>query len=404
MELLKLLAVFAVIVIVLRLKKPLFMSMIAGTIAAAFLFSMDIRAFFSTLWKSSTSWNTISILLVFYLISFLQRMLEKRGSLDLAQQSLDRLFNNNRRITASLAPFFLGLLPSASVVLLCGDIVQRSVGDDLSTEEKAFVTSFYRHIPESFLPTFSAIILAISLTQGAVTIGSFILGMFPMVIALATLGYVFYLRRIPKDARASSSGDKLGNFLNLCKGIWPIALIIALILSLGIPVYAAAAISIVLFGVAGKFTIAELKPFLQSSFEKNLLISTFVIMLFKDVLSETGVISALPALFAKLPFPEFIIFALIFFFGTVISGSQAIAAIGIPLVYMSMPEAGLPMFILLMGTAFAANQLTPTHVCLPITAEYFHISLGALVRKSIPVVLSFCAILLGYYFLLVALL
>lgn len=403
MEIVKLLAVFAVIVLVLKLKKPLFVSIIAGTIAAALLFSMSIDTFFSTLFKAATSWNTVSILLVFYLITFLQRMLEKRGSLNLAQQSLDRLFHN-RRITASLAPFFLGLLPSASVVLICGEIVQRSVGEHLSTEEKAFITSHYRHIPESFLPTFSSVIIAINLTQGAVTIGSFMLGMIPMVIVLAALGYIFYLRKIPKEATTVSHDKKRNIYLDLGRGIWPIALIITLIIAFNIPVYIATAISILLFVFMGRFKISELKPFVKSAFERNLLVSTFVIMLFKDVLSATGVISTLPDLFSRLPLPQFLIFALIFFFGTVISGSQAIAIIGIPLVFLSIPNAGLPMFILLMGMAFAANQITPTHVCLPITAEYFHISFGALVKKSIPVVTAFCAQLVGYYFLLMILL
>jgi integral membrane protein (TIGR00529 family) len=400
MEVIKLLTVFSVLVIVLKLKKPLFVSIIAGIISAALLFHMSIKAFFLTLFNAAISWNTISILLVFYFITFLQRMLEKRGSLHLAQQSLDRLFNN-RRITASLAPLVLGLLPSASIVVICGEIVQRSVGDNLSTEEKAFVTSYYRHIPESVLPTFSSIIIAISLTQGAVTVGAFMVGMIPMVIALVMLGYVFYLRRIPKETMVPPSDNKWNDFLNLCKGCWPIALIIALILILNFPVYIAATISILLFIFTDHFKLSELKPFVKSAFEVNLLISTFFIMLFKDVLSATGVISTLPDLFSKLPLPEFLIFSLIFFFGTVIGGSQAIAVIGIPLVFTAIPDAGLPMFILLMGIAFAANQITPTHVCLPIAAEYFKISFGALVAESIPVVTSFCAILVAYYFLLI---
>lgn len=92
-------------------------------------------------------------------------MLEKRGSLNLDQESLNHLFNN-RRVTASLAPLFLGLLPSASIVVICGQIVDRTVGNDLTTEEKAFITTFYRHIPESFLPTSASVMIGITLTQG----------------------------------------------------------------------------------------------------------------------------------------------------------------------------------------------------------------------------------------------
>lgn len=399
MDILKMLLIFASIIIVLKLKKPLFLSIIAATVATALLFQLPVELFFFTLLKSAISWGTLSILLVFYLITFLQRMLEKRGSLNLAQLSLDRLFNN-RRITASLAPLFLGLLPSASVVVICGEIVDKSVGDYLTTEEKAFITTYYRHIPESVLPTFSSVIIGITLTQGVVSIASFLIAMLPMVILMVALGYLFYLRRIPKETFRPSSDNKLKDLLNLLKGSWPILLIIALILAFNIPVYIASIISIVLFVFAGRFQPTELVPFVKSAFEKNLLISTFFIMLFKDVLSATGVISTLPESFSKLPLPEFIIFSLIFFFGTVVGGSQAIIVIGIPLVFMTITNAGLPIFVLLMGMTFVANQLTPTHVCLPVTAEYFHISFGTLAKKSLPIVLLLSAAFIAYYFVL----
>lgn len=400
MDVLKLFLVFIAMIVVLRLKKPLFMAILAATVTTALVFQLPVKLFFFTLLESAISWGTLSILLIFYLIMFLQRMMEKRGSLILSQQSLDHLFHN-RRITAALAPLFLGLLPSASVVLICGEIVDKIVDNDLTKEEKAFVTSYYRHIPEGVLPTYSAIILGLSLTGGVVSASSFILAMFPMVVLMVTLGYLFYLRKISKEIALPSEDSKRRSLLNLFKGIWPVLLIITLILALDIPVYIATIISIVLFAFVGRFRLMELAPFIKSSFEKNLLISTFFIMQFKDVLSATGVISSLPEVFATLPLPEFVIFALIFFFGTVVGGSQAIIVIGIPLAFMTITNAGLPLFVLLMGMTFIANQLTPTHVCLPIISEYFQISFGSLVKKSLPIVLILATAFIAYYFILI---
>jgi integral membrane protein (TIGR00529 family) len=401
MEILKLAVVFATIAAVLKLKKPLYASIISATIVAGILFRMSLGVFLKTAINAATSKNTFSILLVFYLIAFLQRMLEKRGSLNLAQQSLDRLFNN-RRITATLAPFLLGLLPSASVVIICGEIVQKSVGSYLTPEEQAFITSHYRHIPESFLPTYSSVLIALSLTEGKVTPGAFIIGMMPMVLVLASLGYIFYLKGVPKETSTRSCGKKWKSLADLLHGSWPIAIVIILILALDFKVYTATAVSIFLFIVIERFGLRELKPFIKTAYEPNLLINSFFIMIFKDVLGETGIILTLPELFSKLPIPEFLIFSLVFFFGTLVSGSQAIAAMGLPLVYMAIPNAGLPMFILLMGMAYAANQIAPTHVCLPIAAEYFGISFGALVKKTVPVMIAFCSILIAYYILLTA--
>jgi len=123
-------------------------------------------------------------------------------------------------------------------------------------------------------------------------------------------------------------------------------------------------------------------------------------MIFKDVLLATHVIESLPSLFANLPISDALIFALIFFVGTLVGGSQAITVIALPLVFLTIPEAGLSIFILVMGMAFIANQLTPTHVCLPITAEYFKIDFSALVKQSLPTVGAYIVILYAYYELL----
>jgi hypothetical protein len=78
-------------------------------------------------------------------------------------------------------------------------------------------------------------------------------------------------------------------------------------------------------------------------------------MLFKDISSATGVVETLPEVLSTLPLPTFIIYSLIFFFGTLVS---TVVVIGIPLVFLSLPTAGLPLFILLMGMGYIDNMLT----------------------------------------------
>lgn len=62
--------------------------------------------------------------------------------------------------------------------------------------------------------------------------------------------------------------------------------------------------------------------------------------------------------------------------------------------YMTMATveqgSGLPLFVLLMSMTYAAMQLSPVHVCLAVCAEDYRVSLGALIRKTLPLVLLFC--------------
>lgn len=108
-------------------------------------------------------------------------------------------------------------------------MVKSSCGDYLDKNEQAFVTSYFRHIPESCLPTYSSIILAVSLS--GVALNGFLLSMVLPVVLLIVLGYLFYLRRVPKDTGLPPAQSKAREWRNLVASLWPIALAIVLVIA-----------------------------------------------------------------------------------------------------------------------------------------------------------------------------
>jgi len=344
--------------------------------------------------------------LAIYTITFLQRMLENRKRLSAAQQALSGIFNN-QRINASLAPTLIGMLPSAAVVTICGSIVNEAVGDSLSVEEKAFVASYYRHIFEAFLPTFSSIIIATALS--GIPLSSYLLGMIPMIIVLALLGYVFYLRRVPKETGLPPSANKLKDAMSLFVNLWTIIfVVIAVMIFSGRPVigflgkpFVAVGIAIIINVFFEKYTWNEFLPTFRSAFEAKLIVNTIAIMIFREVLDYTKVINVLPSLFENLPIPSFLMYVIVFFFGAIISGQQAVIVIGIPMAFADTHVAGgTPLLVLLMSASYAAMQVSPTHICLAIVTDYFKISMSGLVRKTLPVILTYLVIVCAYYLLL----
>ncbi len=400
MELLKLAGVFAVIILVMWFKKPLSLAVVAAVFATWFLYRLPAGEVGAALVRGAVSWDTLQLLLVLYLITFLQRMLEKRGCLSSAKDALDGLFNS-RRIDASVAPTLLGMLPAVGTVLICGDIVRQSTQGYLEVEEQACVTSYYRHVSELFFPTYTSILIAIDLTEGQVSVGSFTLAMLPMVVALMAMGWLFYLRKVPKDAGYVADQSKAFYWKLFFKSLWTIGFTVLLIVAFGVPVHVAVLLCILCNVFAGRFTWRELAPFFASAFEARLMLSTLLIMMFKEVLAATGVIGALPEFFATLPIPTFLVFTLIFFLGSIVAGSQAIIVLCMGMAMAA--EGGLAMFVLLMSMTYAAMQISPVHVCLVVCAEDYHISLGALIRKTLPLVVSFCLIAVAYYGILRAL-
>lgn len=396
-SLIKLAVVFAFIIVLLAFKRPLNLVMAIAAVVVIVLYQMPMADALPAIQRGVLGTNTLNALLVLYCITFLQRMMEKRKNLSNCQVALNGIFNN-RRINASVAPFLLGCLPAASTVLICGPIVRESVGDYLSTEEKAAVTSFFRHVSESFLPTYTGIFIAIGLTNGAVTASSFVLGMLPMVAALFLTGYLVYLRKIPKDTGMVSDQSKGYYWKLLLQSAWAIALAIFLILAFKLPVVAAVLICIGINVFVNHFTWEEIVPFFSAAFEPRLIANTFSVMIFKELLAATGVIETLPGFFTSLPIPTFLVFALIFFFGSIVAGSQAIIVLCMPMAMASLAGGpALSLFILLMSMNYVAMQISPIHICLTLCAEDYKIPLSSLVAKSVPMVVVFTVLSFIYY-------
>lgn len=397
MEMLKLCVVFAVIVMIIWMKKPLYMAISGGMVAAVFCYGISIGNLLTVSWGAITSWNTISVIMGFYLITFLQRMLERRRRLKQAQEALDDIFNN-RRINASIAPAVIGLLPSAAALTISAAMVEDACGEYLDKEDMTFVASFFRHIPESFLPTYTTILIALSLA--GIEASAFVVAMLPMVLTLFGLGYLTMLRKVPKDTGRAKVKNKGRSVRKFFRSLWTITLIVALILIFNLPVYIATPIGIFLNCFVDKFKFSEIRPMFRSAFEPILIGNTILIMIFKDILVFTGVINLLPQMFSQLPVSPFVVFGLIFFFGTIVSGSQAIVALCMPMAIAAVPGAGLPLVVMLMCSTYAAMQLSPTHICLFIAVDYFHTSMGDLIKRTIPVIAVFCLIMSGYVWLL----
>lgn len=397
MDIIKLLLIFASIALVMKFNKPLYMSIAAGIAAAIALYGINAAEVLRLMAIGTFSKATLYLVLAFYSITFLQRMMEKRGHIVLAEKSLNNLFNN-RRINVMIAPFIIGLLPSAGAVLIAAPIVDNSVGDYLNKEERTFATSYYRHVSEAFLPTYSSVLLALNLS--GVDMTSFVLAMLPMVVVLFLLGYLFYIRKIPRDTGMPPSDDKMKEIKNIIVSLWAIALSITIILVFKITVHLAVIPVIVLSFLLNKFSFEEIKPMFKSAFEAKLIINTIIIMIFKEVLAFTGLIERLPDHLSMLPVPSIVIFALVAFLGALVAGSQGSIALAIPLAYAAIPDGGVVLLVLIMSMIYISMQISPMHICLSIITEHYGTPFIDLVKKTMPIVIAFVIISSAYSYLL----
>ena len=248
------------------------------------------------------------------------------------------------------------------------------------------------------MPTYASIFLVLQLS--GVDMTAYVLSMLPMAVVLFVLGYFLYVRKIPTETGLPNSDNKIRDLNNLIRSIWTILVTIVIILAFKIQVHIAVAMIIVLNFIVDKFSWQEVRPMFAIAFETKLILSTVVVMMFKDVLSYTGVIDRLPAVFAVLPVPTVVVFSLVFLVGTIIAGATAIIALGIPLAFAAIPGGGVALLVRLMCMIYIAMQVSPAHICLAIVTERFETSFLDLVKRTIAVMVLFLIIISGYSFVL----
>lgn len=385
--------VFAVIIVLLVLRRPLYQAILGGLAATAVLYQFPLSEIAKRTSMVITQWSSIAVLLSLYLITFLQRILESRSQIRLAQQDLNGIFHN-RRINTVGAALFIGLLPSAASMILCSEILKDATDGYLKPHEQAFAASWFRHIPESTVPTYTAVLLMLSLS--GVEISQFIVGMIVPVVILIFLGYVTCLRKIPKETGTPKSDSRLKDLKNLFKHLWSLMLILVLILVFDFQVVTSVLVTIAASILVYKVNGQELKIMLRSALEKKMLMNTFLVLTLKEFISYTGVLILLPEAMSALPLPTYLIFALLFFVATVVSGATGAIAMGTPLAFAALP-GGVPLMVYLMCITHAASQISPTHVCLVVASDYFHVPLGKVIRKTLPVSIMFCVLMTIYY-------
>ncbi len=399
MNIVKLVVVFAVMFAVLMWKKPLWMSSLAGAILTVLLWWMPLPTAAVLTWESLKDKSTLTLLFAIYIFSFIQNIMIRQGSLDRAEHGLSLMFNN-RRVNAIAIPMVMGFMPTPGSVLLAAPVIDSACAGRFSKEDRAFMASYLRHIPESWLPTYTHIILAVELSL--LPMSAFLLGMFPMCLVMIGAIYFLYIRKIDRDTGVKISKRQPGKGLwMLVTSLWPVLAIILLLLC-GMELILASLLVTVVYVLVSRISFRQLPELLKSSFHFSMILGSAMVMVLKGLLNDTGAVGELVNGLLTLPIPMFLIFGLIYFIGSIVVGGQAIVAMTMPLVFGAgalVPGYGPAMLVFIMAMSHAGSQMSPTHICLSIIADNYDVPFGDLIRKTVPATLIYCTCAILYYLL-----
>ncbi len=354
---------------------------------------LGFRGLWPTLNGTLRSPITLTLTLSILLLGLFNSLLKETGLLEKFISGLYAIIEDRRAIASSLATL-VGFLPILGGAVFSAPLVEKAAeGMNLEAGQKAAINVFYRHIIYLVYPLYPAMIITAEFT--GLKIGRLLLNNLPAMIVAATLSlFIMFKGTGPFRAVFRVSTKALA-------GVLPVFLTLLLIILLvvWVNVYFPLAIFVGLVSVflfflfyPGSTRTLKQKEFwlniLRSGLQYRILLAVLGILFLKDTLEATGVLKLSLQQLMNSGFPLFLLAILTSLLASLLTEDNT-AAMGILLpVFLTLEGfrgPGIYGFTALMYvSAFVGNVMSPVHICLSLTKEYFQADFSKIYRYLAP--------------------
>ncbi|MCX6561450.1 MAG: DUF401 family protein [Candidatus Aminicenantes bacterium] len=379
--LLKAAAVIILLLLLLRLKVDLGLALLADAVLTAGLFRMPAGVFLRTAGRTLIAGETLTLLGILVLVLYLGNYLQAGGHFRRMVEALKAIVRDPRLILA-VPSAFIGLLPMTAGAMMGAPIVEEAARPyGLSPAWMTFLNYWFRHIWEYSWPLYTNLILASLILE--VPIGRICLVQAPFTVIAAAAGLTVLFRQVPAGPRSPRRRASIGDYVRVAASIWPIVLTIGLVFGLRMAMLPALAAACLLSQALSRMDLKTRWEVFRRSVTPRIVLLTASVMVFKQVLETSG---ALEAVVRAVPpgglWTYVLLFAAPFLIGLLTGVNQAFVAIAFPLLAPIIGRGRPDMVLLLFAyvSGFVGILLSPAHLCLAFTAEYFHAELKDVYR------------------------
>jgi len=365
-------AALAVIVVLLNRKVKLGYAMLAGSAIIFFAASPSAAKLEAAVRATATGRATWEIVLALYFVMCLEFQLRTGGIIDGMMTAARRIFRSESFLLV-LMPAFLGFLPSLGGAIFSAPLVENAARPfNLSPERKTAINYWFRHVWEYSNPIFTGMLLASQLS--GIPLGDLVYRMAWATGLALLIGWLLLIAPLKPApgaaARTDGRADREGwRYIFLAAG--PIVANFALVVFGRLSAALSMALVVASMAVVLRQEAASLRAMLAHALDGKLLWGVAGILFFQQVLSQSGVIGDVTVLLNSLAVPAMTVVGAIALLGGLLTGtSQGFVAITFPFIALFSPgNLDLVMVCFLMG--MAGQMLSPAHLCLLVTLEYF---------------------------------
>lgn len=398
LDLIKIISVFALILYLLRLRWNIGYVLIIASGFLSLLYLTPVSTFLETIKTTVTNNVTIKLFFALTLIRMLEMVLREREIMANMMRASKNLLRNKKAIIVSM-PLLIGMLPSLGGAYFSAPMVEESTkGLKMSQEEKAFINYWYRHPWEYILPLYPGILFASAVTK--IELRSLILSNMVYAMIIFISGFILSMRGI-KSYNNKDKDLKKNKIIPLLIPFIPIISTLILVILLHVELHYAIAIVLIFLIFFYRYNLKELWKVFKYGITKEVLFIVFGTMFFKFSMENSGAVQNLSGYFTEKGIPLLpVLFILPFISGLLTGLTVGFVGSTFPLLISVSGGVHLNEITFAFASGFVGVLLSPIHLCLVLTREYFKADMWGVYKRIIPGCSSIMIGALFMYFIL----
>ncbi len=375
------------LVLLIKKKLDLGLSLIIAAAALGLMYAMDIGALAVVSLKSAATWQAVEIIMAVVMIVFLSELMKRKGRIKTMVDSLRQLLGDPRGVVV-LVPAIIGFLPIIGGAMISAPMVEEASDElKLPPEKKTFLNYWFRHLWEYTFPTYPGVILSAAIL--GVGLSTIAVANLPLTLAAAAAGLFFGFKGVTYHGEGKRRiSRKL--FTDFFVSGLPLIVVILSVLAFNTDL----AITLILVFLAStliyRATPREVVEIVRENFSFAYVSIVVGILVFKGVLEATGAAAQIAGDLTSLGIPVFFVL-IILPFVIAMSTGMTMAYVGITfpilLTYFTTGDFPLISFMLAYAGGYAGIMLSPVHLCLVLTARYYRAALPKIYRLLIAPVI-----------------
>ena len=396
---LRVLIVFAVILAAIKKRVSLGNAFFFGALLMGWMFGLGPVSMLRVVFSALTDPKTASLSAIVSLILVFSHSMELGGQMERLLERFKGLVVHPK-INLVVFPALIGLLPMPGGAIFSAPMV-KSLGQrmELSGSQLSYINYWFRHIWEYWWPLYPGVLLATTLAR--IDIWVFVLFLFPLTTVALFVGYwpLKVLNGRTKTQRDPHPCLSWATVLPFVSELAPILLVIGLGLGLGVVLsfflssygwtvtkelglIIALIFAILWVWRRNRLSLLQRRQILTQPQLLGMIYMVAAILVFKEMLEGSLAVEAISRELLEWRVPLMSITVILpFLVGGIVGITIAFVGTTFPILISLIHAFGetrfmLPYMMLALASGFVGVLLSPLHLCLLLSNEYFGTSLG----------------------------